>query len=63
MFGLALLLTSVSYRNFQTFLAFLNISCAFMVWSGLIDLWVLILTTIILIFVIANSLFNNRGNF
>jgi len=57
MFGLALLLTSFSNRNVETFFIFLNISAGFIVWSGLLDLWILVLTFIVLIFIIGNNIF------
>jgi len=61
MFGLALLLTAITYKKVETFFIFLNISAGFIVWSGLIDLWILVLTTIVLTFVIANNVFRSRG--
>ena len=60
MFGLALLLTSVSNRNVETFFIWLNISAGFIIWSGLLDLWILVLTTIVLVFIIANTVYKKR---
>jgi len=61
MFALALLLTSMTYQNIETFFIFLNIFAGFMVWSGLIELWVLVLTTIVLVFIIGNNVYKKRG--
>lgn len=60
MFGLALLLTSLSNKNVETFFIWLNISAGFIVWSGLLELWILVLTTIVLVFIIANSTYKKR---
>ncbi len=48
MFGLALLLTILTERSFRTFLSFLTIFDGFLVYSGLIELWTLVLCLIVL---------------
>lgn len=54
MFGLAMLFTQATYKDGQTFLIFLTIFCGFVVWSGLLDTWVLVLMIIVLTLVIIN---------
>lgn len=63
MFGLAFLLTGLSNRNVESFFIWLNISTGFVVWSGLIELWILILTTIALVLIIGNNVNKSRGGF
>lgn len=48
MFGLALMMTYFTYQDTETFFIFLTIFCGFVVWGGLLDLWVLVLNLIIL---------------
>lgn len=48
MFGLALLMTLLTYNDFGAFFIWLTIFCAFVVWAGLLELWVLILCILIL---------------
>lgn len=60
MFGIALLLTSMTYENVESFFIFLNISAGFIVWSGLLELWILVLTTIVLSFIIGNNVYKKR---
>ena len=61
MFGLAFLLTALSNRNVESFFIWLNISAGFIVWSGLLDLWILIMTTIVLVFIIANNIYKKSN--
>lgn len=60
MFGIALLLTSLSNRNVESFFIWLNISAGFIVWSGLLELWILVMTTIVLVSIIANNMYKKR---
>ena len=60
MFAIALLLTSLSNKNVETFFIWLNISAGFIVWSGLIELWILVLTTITLVLIIANNTYTKN---
>jgi len=46
-FGFSLLLTVMTYRNLASFIIFAMIISGFMVFTGLIDLWVLVLFIII----------------
>lgn len=46
MFGLSLVMTYMTYQDLETFFIWLNIFTGFIVWSGLLPLWVLILTLI-----------------
>lgn len=52
MFGFALLFTYLTYRTMGAFLVWLTIFNAFVVWSGLLPLWTLILCIIFLTIVI-----------
>lgn len=46
-FGFSLLLTAMTYRNLASFIIFAMIISGFMVFTGLIELWVLVLFIII----------------
>ena len=61
MFGLALILTVMTYRDLETFFIFLTIFCGFVVWGGLLDLWVLVLCLVILALIIVNIIYRKRG--
>ena len=56
MFSLALLSTTLTYKDVETFFIFLTIYSGFVVWSGLIDLWILIICLIILTLIIGNNI-------
>lgn len=55
MFGLALLFSYLTFRDVETFFIWLTIFCGFVVWGGLLPLWVLVLDLIILVLIIANN--------
>lgn len=52
MLGLAIFFTYITYQDTKVFLIFLNVFCAFMVWSNLLPMWTMILTIIGLIIVV-----------
>lgn len=62
MFSLSMLMTYLTYKDVETFFIFLTIFSGFVVWSGLIDLWILILCFIILILIMANNI-SKRGDY
>jgi len=49
MFGLAFFLTFITRRNMVSFIAWLTVFCAIVVWAGLLDIWTLILCIIFLV--------------
>lgn len=57
MFGLALVMTYLTYKDVETFFIFLTIFSGYVVWAGLLDLWVLIINVIILTLIIGNNAF------
>jgi len=61
MFGLALMMTYLTYKDTETFFIWLTIFSGFTVWSGLLPLWVLVLCLITLILIIANTTYKKRG--
>ena len=60
MFGLALVTTYLTYKDVETFFIFLTIFSGYVVWSGLLDLWVLIVNILVLALIIGNNVFG-RG--
>jgi len=58
MFMLALIMTYWTYQDVETFFIFLTIFAGFVVWAGLIDLWVLIICVIVLCLIIVRSTFS-----
>lgn len=61
MFALALLLTYITYRDFESFMIWLTIFCGFIVWGGLLPLWVLILNLVVISLIIVNIVYRKRG--
>ena len=61
MFGLALFLNSLTFKNMSGFFVFLTLFSSFMIWGGLLPLWVLIFNLIILCFVIYFEIYK-KGN-
>ena len=47
-FGLAIVLTYITYKTLASFFIWLTIINAFVVWGGLLELWTLILNVLIL---------------
>ena len=62
MVGLALLLTFISFDKFNSkiFLMFLSLTSGYMLYAGLIPLWVLVFCLIILIVLITMDINNKR---
>lgn len=56
MFGLALVMTFMTFKNTQTFFIWLTVFSGFVVWAGLIELWVLVLCIIILMMIFISNL-------
>lgn len=46
MFGLAFVFTALTFNKFECFLIWLTVFCGFVVWGGLLPLWVLVLCLI-----------------
>lgn len=59
MFGLAFMFMFLTKKTVNSFLVWLVIFNAFMVWSELLKLWTLVLTLIILVIVIFFEIKNN----
>ena len=55
MFGLALVMAKLTFNDIESFIAFLTVFSGFIVWSGLLPLWILIINLIILVLVIGNK--------
>ena len=60
-FGLSLVLTYYTFRTLLSFLIWLSIFLSFVVWAGILDLWVLVFNFIGIIFVVYIK-YRNRGN-
>lgn len=61
MFGLALLMTISSQKTTESFFVWLTIFAAFVVWSGLIDLWILILLIVVLVVLVFSNIQKKRN--
>lgn len=61
MFGLALVMAKLTFNDIESFFIFLTIFSGFVVWSGLLPLWILITNLIILVLLIANRVKKGRG--
>lgn len=61
MFALALFMSFLTSKDTESFFIFLTIFAGFVVWGGLIDLWVLILCLIILTLIIISKFKKNEG--
>ena len=61
MFGLALSLNYITFKNTKGFFIFLTIFNAFVVYGNLLPLWSLILNLIIFIFILYSEINQNRG--
>lgn len=60
MFSLAMLMTVLSTKDMEGFLVWLTIFSGFVIWAGLIDLWILILLIIVLVILIFSNI-RKRG--
>ncbi len=61
MFGLALFMTFLTSQDTETFFIFLTIFAGFVVWGGLVDLWVLVLCLIIITLIMISKSKSNKG--
>lgn len=61
MFGLALILTFMTFRDLESFFIWLTIFAGFVVYGGLVDLWVLIACLVILGMIMVNIIYRKRG--
>ena len=60
MFGLALVMTYLTYKDTETFFIWLTIFSGFVVWAGLVDLWILIICLIVLTVIITSNISKKR---
>ncbi len=60
MFGLAFIMTIISFQDLESFFLWMTIFCGFVVWTGFLPLWTLVACFILdgLIFI---QKINNRG--
>ena len=61
MFGLALVMTKLTFESLSSFFVFLTIFNGFVVYGNLLPLWTLILNIVILSIIMYNELSNQRG--
>jgi len=54
---LALFLTFLTFKDTETFFIFLTIFSGFVVWAGLVELWVLVINLVVLTLIIINKTF------
>lgn len=57
---LALFMSYITYKDIQSFFIFFAIFSAFAVWSGLLDLWILIVNMVVLSMILINMIYK-RG--
>lgn len=55
---LALFMTYLTYKDIESFFIFLAIFSAFAVWSGLLDLWVLIINMVVLSMILVSMIYS-----
>lgn len=60
MFGLAFALSYLTYKDIESFFIFLTIFSGFVFWSGLIDLWILIINIIVITIILINNVNKRR---
>jgi len=56
MFGLAFVMTALTSKNVNVFFIWLTVFCAFVVWGGLLPLWVLVLNVVVLTVIIYSEI-------
>jgi len=61
MFGLAMILNFMTFKSIEGFFVFLTFFSIFVVYAGLLPMWVVILNVIILSFVMYNQFNKKRG--
>lgn len=57
---LALFMTYITYKDIQSFFIFFAIFSSFAVWSGLLDLWVLIVNMVVLSMILINLIYSRK---
>jgi len=57
---LTLFMTYITYKDIETFFIFFAIFSAFGVWSGLLDLWILIMNMIVLTLILINLIYRRK---
>ncbi|MFX1501188.1 MAG: hypothetical protein ACFFDH_09525 [Promethearchaeota archaeon] len=62
MFGLALVFTLLTFRNVESFIIYLLMFNAFVVWADMLDLWTLVLNLIISSSIIYIDMRQKRGS-
>jgi len=60
LFAMTILLTYMTYKDLETFFIWLTIFAGFVVWSGMLPLWVLILCLIVLGLIIVNTIYRKK---
>lgn len=61
MFGLALVLNSMTFKDMKGFFVFLTVFNALVVYGNLLPLWSLILNLILLVIILYNEINQKRG--
>jgi len=60
--GLSYFMNFLTFDNLESFLLWLLIITSFFIWTGILDLWILILLIIVNVFAIGLKRYN-RGNY
>lgn len=60
MFGLSFIMTVLTNKDLETFFIFLTIFSGFVVWSGLLPLWILVVSVIVLVLIITSKVNKKR---
>lgn len=55
MFGLSLVLAKLTFNDIESFFVYLSIFTGFVVWGGLLPLWVLVVNLIIIVLMLSNK--------
>ncbi len=61
MFALAMLMTVSSRKTAESFFVWLTIFSGFVVWTGLLDLWILVLLIIVLVVILFSNIRKRGG--
>lgn len=57
---LSIMFTMLTYKDVETFFIYLCVFGGFVVWSGLLPLWVIVLNLIIIVLILGNNLFGGK---
>lgn len=57
---ITLFMTFITYKDIETFFIFFAIFSAFGVWSGLLDIWILIINMIVLTLILINLIYRRK---